>query len=868
MARLLATYRLQMNAGFTLAQALARVDYFARLGVSHLYLSPIFAARRGSLHGYDVVDPTRINPELGTDADLRALSRALAERDMGILLDIVPNHMGIGAENARWDDVLTHGERSRYARWFDIDWSGGRRQAWRGKVVLPVLGDTLDATLGRGELSVRVREGGRPRVHYFERSFPLDPASLPPELQLAAFDPEETGELADLFSGAAGRERLRELLDAQHYRLVHWRDGRGEINYRRFFDVNDLAGVRVEDDAVFDESHALVLALAREGVVDGVRVDHVDGLLDPLAYLRKLRAALPRGALLFVEKILSAGETLRPEWPVDGTTGYEFMNDLEDVLLDAEGFARIEKAYRRHRRLAAGTTFRAIARGAKLAVLRGALRADVARLADLAAAALIAASPPVPMADLEGAIMELVASLPAYRTYLDGRPAIDDADRALIEGARCDAQAQAPLLAGAIDVVADLLLDRVAAADAAARIAFVSRFQQVSGPAAAKGVEDTALYVYLPLASRNEVGGSPDRPLADAVVRLHHENAVRAERWPATLLATNTHDTKRSADVRARLDALSELPREWERAIQRWKRLNAKHRRPVKGRLAPDANTEYLLYQTLVALWPPPRPGRRVDDLPDRAWRDAVRERLVRYALKAAREAKTSTSWVDPSAEYEGALREFVERMLEPSEDAPFLPDVARLVARLAPIGAANTLSRIALHLTSPGTPDLYQGDELWSFTLVDPDNREPVDFDLRERLFDESVQDLSSVAPYDHRLKLGVTSRLLKLRRDRPELFVRGGYEPLRVAGPRADHVVAFARAHGGGRVVTVAARLPCELIGSGDPGVWWAGTTLQIPSSAAARWRSVLTGDEIDGGTIELGALLRTIPVAVLID
>lgn len=346
MPELTATYRLQMNAGFTLAAARGRVEYFHRLGVSHLYLSPILAARRGSMHGYDVVDPTRLNPELGTEDDLRALAADLRARGMGLIVDIVPNHMGIGPENARWDDVLTHGDRSRYARWFDIDWASGS-----GRVVMPVLADDLEKVLERGELTVTVREGETPRVRYSQQSFPLDPATLPPELQLATFDPEETGELADLFSGTAGRERLRELLRTQHYRLAHWREGPRAINYRRFFDVNDLAAVRVEDPEVFEESHAYTLSLVRDGVIDGLRVDHVDGLADPRGYLERLRAAVPPGAHLFVEKILSNGEQLRSDWPVDGTTGYEFLNELEDVFVDAHGFARIDALYRRFRHL-------------------------------------------------------------------------------------------------------------------------------------------------------------------------------------------------------------------------------------------------------------------------------------------------------------------------------------------------------------------------------------------------------------------------------------------------------------------------------------------------------------------------------------
>ena len=860
---LTATYRLQMNAGFTLADARKRVDYFHRLGVSHLYLSPILAARRGSIHGYDVVDPTRINPELGTEEDLRALASHLRARDMGIILDIVPNHMGIGPENSRWEDVLTHGERSRYARWFDIAWA---EDAHGSKIVLPVLGDDLDAILSRGELSVTVREGETPRVHYAQQSFPLDPATLPPELQLATFDPEETGELAELFSGIEGRDRLRELLDVQHYCLVHWRDAAEKVNYRRFFDVNDLAGVCVENPAVFDEMHAFTLALVRAGVIDGLRVDHIDGLAKPRAYLERLRAAVPAGVPIFVEKILSDGERLRDDWPVDGTTGYEFLNELEDVFIDPEGFAEIDALYRRFRHLTASVTFRAIAREGKLAMLRGSLRVDVRRVASLLLPMARSAGRRPKREDVEEAIVELIASLPAYRTYIDGRATIDPVDREMIEAAAADAlQRSEASLHDMIRFIADVLLDAATNMDPSARLRVVSRMQQISGPATAKGVEDTALYVYVPLVSRNEVGGAPDRTLTGAVDRLHEMNRCRAERWPLTLNATNTHDTKRSADVRARLDALTECAPEWDRTVRRWRRLNARHRATVNGRLAPDTNTEYLLYQTLVALWPAPRPGRRADDLPDRAWRDSARARLVRYALKAAREAKIQTSWVEPSAEYETALNAFVAAILAPADDAPFLIDVARLVATIAPLGVSNTLSRVALQMMSPGTPDIYQGDEQWSFTLVDPDNREQIDFDAYTHALEEVD---AAVSPADtSRPKLFVVRRLLALRRERGDLFRQGSYLPIYAIGAKAGHVVAFARTHADRHVLTIATRLPGGLDAADDR---WSDTRIELPDELRdIPWRSRLASDSsIYHGTLQLSALLRTIPVAVLAD
>lgn len=843
---LTATYRLQLNAGFTLVQTRGHVDYFHELGVSHLYLSPILAARRGSMHGYDVVDPTRVNAEIGTEGDLRALADALHERDMGLVVDIVPNHMGVGPENAYWDDVLARGERSPYARWFDIDWGDAH------KVVIPILGDELDRVLERGELSVRVPKGEPPRIVYYGQSLPVDPVSAPEELQLATVDPEETSELARLYSGKDGRERLRALLDVQHYRLAFWRRGPAEVNYRRFFDVNDLVALRMEDAQVFDETHAYVLRLVRDGVIDGLRVDHIDGLLDPVAYLERLRAAVGDDVPIVVEKILSKGERLRTNWPVQGTTGYDFMNDIEDLFIDPAGFAKIEATYRRERRLGR-TTFMVAARAAKRQALEGALHADVDRLARRLQPIARAAGKRWTLAQLAEGVVAFITALPVYRTYI--RPGeIAGDDRALIERAA----------RGGSDEVATFVGDTMLA-----HPEFAQRLQQVSGPATAKGVEDTALYQYIPLASVNEVGGGPDRSLENAVSRFHANNVERVRQWPLAFTATNTHDTKRSADLRARLDVLSEIAPEWERSVKRWRRLNAKHRLTVKGRLAPDSNTEYLIYQTLIALWPPSRPGRRVDDVPDRVWRDSTRDRLIEYTIKAARESKTRTSWVEPNGAYEDAVKRFVTAILTPSEDAPFLVDVARLVSCIATAGAWNSLARVAVHLTSPGTPDTYQGDELWNFTLVDPDNRRPVDYVRRTTLLHAATPDLSGPPdPYDGRRKLHVVQRLLTLRRDQPDLFTRGTYRPLIATGARRDNVVAFVRSFEQHHVVTIAPRLICSLL-KAAPSEWWADTAIELPDDVRG---SILQSRLVERettpthGKLELAALLRVIPFDVL--
>ena len=874
MARLRATYRLQLHAGFTFAHVASRVDYFARLGVSHLYLSPIVRSRRGSRHGYDVVDPTRIDPALGSEDDLRSVAGELASRDMGLVVDIVPNHMGIGPDNPYWDDVLARGEHSRYAHWFDIDWS--RRAGARPHVVLPVLGDPIKRVLDRGELAVRVIDGRTPRLVYGSLNFPVDAASLPPELQLAAFDPNSTAELSALFSGSGGAGRLRALLDAQHYRLVDWRTQARELNYRRFFDVNDLAALRVEDERVFHETHALVLRLVGDGVIDGLRVDHIDGLLEPRRYLERLRAAVPPGTPIVVEKILSGSETLRDSWPVDGTTGYDFLNELEDLFIDPPGFTSIERSYCRMRRLS-DTPFRRIAIDAKIATLDGPLAPDMSRLVELLQPLAEQSGRIYSPNELRSGITSFIAALPVYRTYVECEGnglVVADEDRAAVRAA-LDVVCRFELPAADVaSFVGALVVGECPAGEARDATRFVVRLQQVSGPATAKGIEDTALYAYNPLASRNEVGGAPDRPLDGALSRFHEANARRAARWPLGLICTNTHDTKRSADVRARLDAFTEVPNDWERTLKRWRRLNAKHRRVVGGRLAPDTNTEYLLYQTIVALWPPPRAGRRADDLPDRAWRDAARDRLVAYARKAAREAKTRTSWVDPDPVYESAVEHFVSALLEPTGDAPFLIDVSRFVARIARTSAFTSLARIAIHLTAPGTPDLYQGDELWNFTLVDPDNRRDVDYDARISVLadldalDDKLSRGDAVDPFDGRLKLLVTHKLLELRRREAALFIEGGYTPLDARGRRAKHVVAFARVAGDHYVVTIASRL-VDQVHEADPDAWWGDTTVELPAAPAGRaWRSQIGRPEVEveHGAVKLGSLLRTLPLAVL--
>jgi malto-oligosyltrehalose synthase len=863
---LTATYRVQLNAGFRLEDARALVPYLERLGVSHLYASPLLAARPGSLHGYDVVDPTRLNPELGSEEDLHALVRDLRDRRMGILLDIVPNHMGTGPDNPFWEDLLANGRESRWAHWFDVDWES-ERSSLHGRVLVPVLSDTLEAVLDRGELSL-MREGERIRLKYFDRTFPVSPET---ERDLRHADVDRWHD------GKSGRARMRQLVDAQRYRLAFWKRASVAINYRRFFDVNDLIALRMHDPVVFRETHALVLRWIEDGLIDGLRVDHVDGLLDPQGYLDALRVEVagrrPRTEAelpIVVEKILSRGEALRDSWPVQGTTGYEVLNDLEAVFIDPDGAAQLDKGYRRlvgaHAR---GGIEEAALRGKEL-VLRAALAADVTRLTRLFHRALHtrrAGEGRGPTA----AIRHFIATLPVYRTYIDGRGAVHPDDRAFIDGALARARERwgdrtdLDRLAGILESPTD---------EAAAT--FIGRLQQTSGPATAKGVEDTALYRYVPLASLNEVGGDPARDLGRAVDDLHRANRERRDRWPQSLLCTSTHDTKRSADVRSRLDVLSEMPDEWLRSVRRWRRLLARHRAQVRRGAAPDAATEWLIFQTMLGVWPAEEPRR--------AAAAGVKDRVVEYMVKANREAKVRTSWTSPDDAYERAVESYIAAALE---NETFVTEMAAFASRIALAGYCNALSRLLVHLTAPGTPDVYQGDEMWNFALVDPDNRRPVDFARRRAELDRSgssgegedratecAEMLRTVA--DGRLKMHLTRTVLRLRRERPSLFAGGTYHELDARGDRQRHAFAFTRSWQGAIIIIAVTRLPVGLSGTvGFPtGLAWGPSEFIFPrSDAPHRWRCALTelaieAREGDGGAVLLAReVFLTLPIALLI-
>jgi (1->4)-alpha-D-glucan 1-alpha-D-glucosylmutase len=950
-----ATYRFQLHVGFPLARARDLVPYLSRLGVSHIHCSPLLQARAGSSHGYDVTDPSRLNPELGSEQDLADLVADLQARGMGLILDIVPNHMAASSENPAWEDVLMHGPASRYARWFDVDWRAPEREL-RYRVLLPVLGDHRSRVLQAGEIALAV-EDGRVRVRYYEHGFPLDPSTLPavlvraPDLlegrpasggesaqalrdvlvrlrrmprrsnrrpgavarrqeiagaeldrlrQLCVSVPEVaeavTSAATEFQEGEPGRERLRRLLDGQVYRLVHWKRAARELNYRRFFDVNDLVALHMEDPEVFAETHGLVLEWRRRGWIDGFRIDHPDGLLDPLEYFRRLAAAaFPEtpGHLtpIYAEKILTPGESLRKAWPVSGTTGYDFLNQAESVYLEPEGVAAIEQEYRRIIRQP--LEFPSIARLAKRRVLESGLSAGVRRLAErlLKLAGPTRPLPTITPQALSVAIVETIASLPVYRTYVDpAGPVPEGEDRRLLEEALRDARGRGRASAEALDLLSAALLGTAGPLREpeveGLRLRFVQRFQQLSGPAMAKGIEDTAFYSFAPLLPRNEVGGGPEIPLASALNDFHLACRARVNEWPRAMLAATTHDTKRTADVRSRLDVLSEMPGEWKEAVERWRGWNQGYKRTVGDRRDPDPNTVYHVLQALLGLWPTGLLAEGSSDLPDEACLATLRERLTSYAIKAAREAKLRTSWTEPDSEFEDALTRYVAAILDPSRSARFLEDFGRFAARVTYSGLWNALSRVLLHLTAPGVPDLYQGDELWNLALVDPDNRRAVDYNRRQELLshiervlssegEEKLRGLAELAssPEDGRLKLYVVVAVLQMRSRYPDLFLSGGYEPLLTDGPNARHVVAYGRSHRQERILVLAPRLLVGVLGDSrkapDSLKFWRDTEVQLPPGWPECWRSALTSERlsVQQGRLFAADAFRRVPLALLV-
>lgn len=796
----------------------------AALGVSHLHLSPPFTAVAGSTHGYDVVDPNALDPALGGEPAFLGLCAALDVSGLGLILDIVPNHMGIGPDNAWWWDVLRRGRRSPHAPIFDIDFEGDPD----GKLVLPVLGRPLDETVAAGE--IRVADDGV-GLACFDQRFPLAEGSLE----------------------AAGGD-LRTLLAAQHYRLVPWRDGAMSRNYRRFFDIDGLAAVRVEEPEVFEATHRLVLDLLARRLVHGLRIDHVDGLADPAAYLRRLdrraREAAGEAVPIWVEKILVGAEALPADWPVAGTTGYEFAATATRILLSDDGLDALDRM-RLARDPEAGD-FATVEAEAKRWALERLFPGELAALTRELAALLGR-----PQVAVREALEALITSFRVYRTYL-GAHEPSDADRKILACALCKAASRVSEPAGkALDELAVLLtgpLDRETAHLAA-------RLQQLSGPVMAKAVEDTAFYRFPRLLALNEVGGEATaRPLDDEAA--HRILAERGRAWPLSLLATSTHDTKRGEDARARLLVLAELPGPWERAVERWTALNA----PVR----PDGLhplDELSLYQAMVGAWP------HGLDADDEAGLAAIRERLAGWQRKSLREAKLRSSWLEPDEAYESAADTFLAAVLDPRRSRAFLDELTGFVGRVAPAGAANGLAQTLLKLTAPGVPDVYQGGELWDLSLVDPDNRRPVDWQLRQRHLRSTagIEELLADWP-SGAVKQRLIARVLAFRGQRGDLFTIGDYIPLAIEGPARGHAFAFARRLGGEVAVTLVGRRLAGMLADGSPRPApdaWGDSALLLPADLErGSYREVVGDTQLaaEAGRIPLARALSRLPVALL--
>jgi (1->4)-alpha-D-glucan 1-alpha-D-glucosylmutase len=941
-----ATYRLQFHHGFRFIAAQALVPYLHDLGITDLYASPFFQARRRSTHGYSVTNPLEINPELGSRVSFRALRKVLKSKGMGLLVDIVPNHMALSHDNPWWLDVLENGPGSPYAIFFDIDWHPLNR-VMEGRVLQPILGAPYGQVLENQEFRLNLEEEGF-FVHYYEHKFPIDPKTyglilthrldtLTQELgegnpailsfmglinlteHLAPRSLSNKRKLLErhrqkeilknnlwllyqgnsiikkfleenivIFNGRRGDPESFNLLDwllsSQPYRLAYWRVSLDMINYRRFFSVNDLIGLRVEDPRVFEASHSLLFSLIREGKVSGVRIDHVDGLYDPLGYLQRLQSSLAPGEkapadrenlFVVVEKILAGDEALPPDWPVSGTTGYDFLTTVNGLFIEARGFQEVQRIYTRFGKptLSRSELIYQKKKFIMETLFGGEMETLGYTLSLLAEQDRQARD--VPRKELQKIIGEVIARLPVYRTYIRSFE-VSPRDRAYLEKAIEEVGTRHPSFdPTAMDFVGRVLLLEIPPDISEEQrkdwLRFVMRWQQFTGPIMAKGLEDTALYVYNPLVSLNEVGGGFQAVSPEA---FHRFNQQRLKSWPHSLNATSTHDTKRSEDVRMRINVLSEIPHEWEACLKRWSAWNQSKKRFVNGMAVPDPNEEYFLYQTLIGAWPLLR-----EEIPE------FKERLQAYTIKAAREAKVHTRWIAPNHEHENALTAFMEAILNESNHNEFLNDFQKNHARLAYYGALNSLSQVLLKIVSPGVPDFYQGTELWDFSLVDPDNRRPVDFHQRAQLLNDlkmkAKKDPGSLIQellpnwQNGAIKLYTTYKALNFRKAHPDLFLLGDYIPIMTKGPHSKQVVAFARKLENTWVVVVVGRLFTKILSAEDISFnqkVWQESFLSLPHDAPTELVNIFTGETIksipheQSKSLPLANLFQNLPAALL--
>jgi len=935
------TYRLQFNPQLRFSDAKALIPYLHSLGITDIYASPLLQAKRGSPHGYDVTDPSHLNSELGSDEDFDAMVAELHAHNMGLLLDIVPNHMAASGENPWWMDLLEDGPRSAFASHFDVDWHPPSRSL-ENRVLLPILGKTYAEVLEGREILLTYAQTGF-FLNYFDFTLPVAVRSYArilgyrldrlqrtlgvesPELQefqgiLAAVAqipspasaPLETaGESRQhreaikerlwrlytrtpevrrfvdgnvrLFNGKRGAPStfllMDQLLSEQAYELAFWRTANEEINYRRFFTISELVGVRIEDPVTFEAEHAVVLRLASKGMVTGFRIDHIDGLRDPVGYLRRLQERLRAGQTngrtkdfyVVVEKILSEGESLPAEWPVHGTTGYDFMNALNGLFVDGSNLPTLENAYAQF--INERIQYSDLAYRKKKQVMDSLLSVEMRtlgrHLSVLAEQDRYARE--LSRDELTRALVETTACLTPYRTYIRGFE-VKQQDKVAIETAVREAQRRNSAIAPEyFRFLLEVLLLRPGShllpEQREARLAFVMAWQQFTGPITAKGVEDSALYVYNRLISLNEVGGAPESA-GVAVEKFHEFVRQRRSKWPFTLNATMTHDAKRGEDVRARINVLSELPQEWDQCLENWSRWNGPKCRIVKGVRTPERNEETLLYQILIGSWP----GPELDCV-------CYIRRIQEFMVKAVREAMVHTRWTVPNIDHENALTDFVASILTDSPDNKFLPDFKRCALKIAYHGALNSLSQLVIKIASPGVADFYQGTELWDLRLVDPDNRRSVDFGKRNELLN-SLSEASEYLPElldlwrDGRIKMYVTQKGLQFRRDRSSLVLSGDYLPLIVEGPKQDCVFALARRYRGEWGMVIVPRFTTRLVDKNRLPVGkevWDETHVLLPKGAPTRWVNVITDESVETSTgpnkLALGDALRKLPVGLFV-
>lgn len=936
------TYRIQLNQGFRFSDALRILDYLHDLGITDLYLSPVLASRKGSNHGYDVIDPTRIDPDLGSEEEFATLQAELQNRGMGLLLDIVPNHMAASAENPWWMDVLENGSQSAFAAFFDVDWNS-YAPGLQGRILLPTLGRPFGEALESGELRL-VYHDGRFFIQYFESLFPLSPRSyysilnqraetlkealgeanaayheysgiLASTLELARGDrraSENASERRMRFE--SGRERLRSLvttspevarlleesiaeingkqgdpasfgplqrlLAEQNYKLAFWQNLNESINYRRFFTIADLVGVRVEDPIVFEATHGYILRLVARNPSAGLRIDHIDGLRDPLTYLNRLQERLATDetkselpSYVIVEKILAPGEDLPEDWPVSGTTGYDYTNQANAIFVNPDGARQIDEVYSNF--VGRRQDFADVLYQKKKLVMNTLLGVEMRTLGRYLSelAALDRYARELDRGRLMEALIEVTACMNVYRTYtrnMDLRPQ----EIQSIENAVAEARARASHLSpGYFNFVREVLLllnpPHVLPDQREMRLGFVMRWQQLTGPIVAKGLEDTALYVYHPLLSLNEVGGNPRPDGVPARDQFYEFLEARQRKWPGTLNATSTHDTKRSQDVRARLNVLSEMPSEWEEHLKRWAELNAKHKVNIAGQVAPDSNEEYFLYQTLLGVWPLEQESSAT-----------LLQRVQEHLVKATREAMVHTRWTRPNQQHEDVLQSFAARVMH-EENREFLQDFRDFQQKIAYYGMINGLSQTLLKIGSPGVADFYQGSELWDLRLVDPDNRGQIDFAERASALKDIVsaeagppgQSLHDLVTnwQDGRVKLYLIWKALGFRRAHADLFHQGEFVPLHSIGCRSANVIAFLRKNSSDSVVIAAPRWLSQ-IPRKDQQFDWCDTRLILPAGSPAEWSNLFGGSKISAqhrngeSSVFLNDLLRDFPVAFL--